>query len=102
MGELAQQYADFVYLTEDDPGFEKVEDICREIQSHITKPCQIIPDRETAVRTALDAAEPGDVVILAGKGAEVTQRVKGTFVPYISDAKAAQKWIAEKRMRKRP
>ena len=54
------------------------------------------------MRTALDAAEPGDVVILAGKGAEVTQRVKGTFVPYISDAKAAQKWIAEKRMRKRP
>ena len=101
MGELAQQYADFVYLTEDDPGFENVEDICREIQSHITKPCQIIPDREMAVRTALDAAEPGDVVILAGKGAEVTQRVKGTFVPYISDAKAAQKWIAEKRMQKR-
>lgn len=95
MGELAEKYADYVYLTEDDPGFEDVVEICEDIRSHITKPCRIIPDRETAVRAALDAAEPGDVVILAGKGAEVTQRVRGKFVPYISDIKAAQKWMGE-------
>ena len=69
-------------------------DICEEIRRHIAKPCRIIPDREEAVWTALSAAEPGDVVILAGKGAEVTQRVRDGFVPYISDIKAAQQWIA--------
>ena len=94
VGVLAEKYADYVYLTADDPGYERVEDICGEIRRHITKPCKIIPDREAAVWTALSAAEPGDVVILAGKGAEVTQRVRDGFVPYISDIKAAQQWIA--------
>lgn len=93
VGVLAEKYADYVYLTADDPGYEAVTDICEEIRRHITKPCRIIPDREEAVWAALSAAEPGDVVILAGKGAEATQRVGGGFVPYISDAKAAQKWI---------
>ncbi len=96
MGILADKYADFVYLTADDPGYEDVAEICLEVQSHIKKPCRIIPDREQAVRAALDAAEPGDVVILAGKGAEVTQRVRDSYEPYISDAKAAQKWMAER------
>ena len=97
VGVLAEKYADYVYLTADDPGYERVEDICDDIKRHITKPCRIIPDREEAVRAALSAAKPGDVVILAGKGAEVTQRVRWEFVPYISDAKAAQKWIAEQK-----
>lgn len=97
MGELAEKYADYVYLTADDPGFEDVVKICEDIKSHITKPCRIIPDREEAVRAALDGAEAGDVVILAGKGAEVTQRIRGEFVPYISDAKAAQKWMTEQK-----
>ena len=95
MGELAEKYADYVYLTADDPGYENVVDICKEIKCHITKPCRIIPDREEAIGAALNAAKPGDVVILAGKGAEVTQRIRGEFVPYISDAKAVQRWIKE-------
>lgn len=97
VGILAEKYADYVYLTADDPGYESVADICEEIKSHITKPCRIILDREEAVWEALSAAGPGDVVILAGKGAEVTQRVEGRFVPYISDVKAAQKWIAKQK-----
>ncbi len=97
MGELAEAYADFVYLTADDPGYEDITKICEEIKSHITKPCRIIPDRETAIRTALEAAKPGDVVILAGKGAEVTQRVRDHYEPYLSDGKVVQKWIAERR-----
>ena len=50
---------------------------------------------DKAIGAALNAAKPGDVVILAGKGAEVTQRIRGEFVPYISDAKAVQRWIKE-------
>ncbi len=97
VGVLAEKYADYVYLTADDPGYESVTDICEEIRRHIQKPCRIIPDREEAVWAALSAAEPGDVVILAGKGAEETQRVRDGFVPYISDEKAVQKWIARQK-----
>ena len=43
----------------------------------------------------MEAAKPGDVVILAGKGAEVTQRVRDHYEPYLSDPKVVQKWIAE-------
>ena len=95
LGELAEKYADQVFLTADDPGYEDVVTICEEIKSHITKPCRIIPDRESAVRAVMEAAEPGDVVILAGKGAEVTQRVRDHYEPYLSDPKVVQKWIAE-------
>ncbi len=99
MGLLAERYADFVYLTEDDPGHEDVTEICEEIRSYIKKPCVIIPDREQAIRQALSDAEPGDVVLLAGKGSDVTQRVGDGYVPYISDAGAVRKWIAEQKKR---
>ena len=48
------------------------------------------------MRTALDAAGAGDVVILGGKGAEVTQRVDGEYEPYISDELAVRRWMSEK------
>jgi len=96
MGSLADRYADEIYLTADDPGYEKVEDICREIQQYIHKESMIIPDRAEAVRTALSRAKAGDVVILGGKGAETTQRVQGGYEPYLSDELVTRQWM-EKR-----
>ena len=97
MGLLADRYADCVYLTEDDPGHEDPEQICEEIRSYIKKPCVIITDREQAIRRALSEAQPGDVVLLAGKGSDTTMRVGSGYVPYISDAGAVKKWIAEQK-----
>lgn len=95
-GELAEQFADAVILTSDDPGFEGAEKIAGEIRPFIkTKPVEIILDREQAVYRALDLAGEGDVVILAGKGADQTMRVGNQHVPYISDVKATEKWIEE-------
>ena len=96
MGMLADKFADEIYLTADDPGYEAVEDICAQIGSYIHKEYKVIPDRELAVRTALEAAEAGDVVILGGKGAEVTQRIGGGYEPYISDELAVRRWMGEK------
>lgn len=56
MGRLAEQYADKVVLTMEDPGFESCEEICKEIKQYITKPCYIIVDREQALTRALDEA----------------------------------------------
>ncbi|MBQ8812872.1 MAG: UDP-N-acetylmuramoyl-L-alanyl-D-glutamate--2,6-diaminopimelate ligase [Lachnospiraceae bacterium] len=97
MGSLADEYADEIYLTADDPGYEKVEDICREIQQYIHKESVIIPDRTEAVRTALGRAKAGDVVILGGKGAETTQRVENRYEPYLSDELVVRQWMDEHR-----
>lgn len=95
LGSLADQYADEIYLTADDPGYEAVEDICREIGQYIHKEYRIIPDRAEAVKTALSQAGAGDVVILGGKGAETTQRVKGGYEPYLSDELVVRQWMGD-------
>ena len=56
MGRLAEQYADKVVLTMEDPGFESCEEICKEIKQYITKPCYIIGSRlsqEPSMRLSL-------------------------------------------------
>ena len=88
--------ADKIYLTEDDPGPEKVEDICREIGSHITpfgKEFTVIPDREEAIRTAIEAAAAPAVILLAGKGGETAQKRKNGPEPYASDSLLAKKYL---------
>ena len=93
LGIAAQEYADYVYLTADDPGYEDIFELCSQIKAYISKPCRIIEDRVEAVYTALNCAKPGDVVILAGKGTETTQRYRDGYLPYPSDQKVAEGWI---------
>lgn len=52
-------------------------------------PYVCIEDREQAVKYAVDIAQPGDVVFLAGKGRETTQKVRGVSVPYKGDMPCA-------------
>lgn len=88
IGTLSGQYADYIYLTAEDPQFEDVTEICKEIASYIEpyhKPYQIIPDRTQAVETALANAKPDDIILLAAKGEEVYQKVRGEYVYYESD-----------------
>lgn len=66
--ELLNQYADYIYLTEDDNASEKVIDICQELQSYLTKPSIIIEDRELAIRQAIKELKDGEVVFIAGRG----------------------------------
>jgi UDP-N-acetylmuramyl tripeptide synthase len=42
----------------------------------------VIPDRRTAIERAIQAAQPDDVVVLAGKGHEVTQTIKDKVIPF--------------------
>lgn len=96
MGKAAGQYADAIILTEDDPGSEEVEAICAQIGVHIApfgKSYTVIPDREEAIRTAIRTAPENAVVVLAGKGSEMTQkRAKGPE-PYATDGLLAQKYL---------
>ncbi len=97
LGMAAQEYADYVYLTADDPGYEKISDLCNQMKAYISKPCVIIEDRVEAVYEALNNARPGDAVILAGKGSETTQRYRDGYLPYPSDQKVAEGWIEMKK-----
>jgi len=96
LGILAGQNAQHVYITADDAQYEDVTEISKEIASYI-KPFgvsyEIIPDRKTAVETAIKNAKAGDVVILAAKGEELYQKVRGEYVPFESDLVLAQRYL---------
>ena len=69
IGQLANKYCDYVILTEEDPRGEDVDTICKMIQKKITDiPSVIIDNRELAIYQAIEAANPGDTVLLIGKG----------------------------------
>jgi UDP-N-acetylmuramoyl-L-alanyl-D-glutamate--2,6-diaminopimelate ligase len=72
MGEVAEKYADYIILTEDNPRCENAEDICLEIAKGITnKPFEIILDRKKAIKKGLKKAEDnGYVLMVLGKGDE--------------------------------
>ena len=76
MGKAAAEASDFIVLTSDNPRSEDpmhiIEDVLPGIAPYLT-PRLIEPDREKAIRAALAQAEPGDLVLLTGKGCETYQ-----------------------------
>lgn len=81
MAAVAQKYADRLYVTSDNSRTEKTSDIIAEIKTGLDlsgrSKSLFIEDREQAIRTAIMTAEPGDVILLAGKGHE-TYQIIGT------------------------
>ena len=78
MGAAAEKGADVVIVTSDNPRTEDPERILDDIESGMTTGRhERIEKRRDAIRRALDEAEPGDVVLLAGKGHE-TYQIQGT------------------------
>lgn len=84
MGEIAERLADFIILTSDNPRFEDPNKIIEDIKEGLngTKPCEIIVDRREAIRFALEMLEEGDVLLIAGKGHENYQEIKGVRYPF--------------------
>ncbi len=83
LGLAADTYADFSFLTADNPDFEEVEAICLDIASGFSSQnYKIIPDRAQAIRYALSLLKEGDLLVLCGKGQERTQRVRGRDLPF--------------------
>ena len=84
MGEAAGELADLVVLTTDNPRGEDPAAIIDAVQHGIDAPTdlRIEPDRATAIALAVAEAEPGDVVLVAGKGHETTQVVGDVVTPF--------------------
>jgi UDP-N-acetylmuramoyl-L-alanyl-D-glutamate--2,6-diaminopimelate ligase len=85
MGMAAAEASDFVVLTSDNPRSEDPLAIMNDALVGLRRfdtPYVAEPDREKAIRRAIQEAQPGDVVILAGKGHETYQILKDGPVPF--------------------
>lgn len=85
-GQLIDQYADEVVLTTDDPNNEDPKEIAAAIKSGITRDegedFFEIEDRYEAIRYGIYIAEPGDCVLIAGRGHETVQTIGAQKIPF--------------------
>lgn len=96
MGEVSGRMSDFTIITSDNPRFEEPQDIIDDIITGIKKTDGeyiAICDRKEAIRYAIRHGRPGDVIILAGKGHETYQEIKG--VKYDMDDRNLIKEVLE-------
>ena len=82
MGRIAADLADLAIVTSDNPRSEDPAAIIEEVVAGAPDRLEVEPDRRAAIAQALDAAEAGDVVVIAGKGHEQGQEVNGTVLPF--------------------
>jgi UDP-N-acetylmuramoyl-L-alanyl-D-glutamate--2,6-diaminopimelate ligase len=94
MGKVAGSFADIAIATSDNPRSEDPEAILAEVEkglaaSGATKYLKL-PDRREAIRTAIDLANPGTVVVIAGKGHERVQVIGDRAIPFDDREVAAE------------
>ena len=93
MGEAARQFADVVYVTDDNPRTEDPAAIRAEVMAGAGPDAVEVGDRAEAILRGVDALEPGDALLIAGKGHE-TGQIIGTDVYPFDDAEQASVAVA--------
>jgi UDP-N-acetylmuramoyl-L-alanyl-D-glutamate--2,6-diaminopimelate ligase len=86
MAEIACELSDKVILTSDNPRSENPDTIIKDMQAGVPpqyyRKSLAIADRKEAIRTAVALAQPGDIILLAGKGHEKYQEINGVKYPF--------------------
>ena len=86
MGFIATSIADMIFITSDNPRHEDSAAIMNAILSGISpdkkSACQLIADRQEAIKQAITSAQVNDIVVIAGKGHEKTQQIGNIFHPF--------------------
>ncbi|MEW6215344.1 MAG: cyanophycin synthetase, partial [Nitrospirota bacterium] len=96
MGAVATRLSDFVIITSDNPRSEEPSEIIKEIEGGTVRRNYLIePDRTDAIRKAVSMADDGDVVLIAGKGHEDYQEIKGVRYRF-NDKDVFEKAIKDK------
>lgn len=93
-GKALSEYAQVAFLTTDDPGFESPLKIAKEIDQHVDHhkvEVHFEMDRAKAIKEAIKAGKPGDMVIVAGKGRDPYQKIRGRNHPYATDSVVVKK-----------
>jgi UDP-N-acetylmuramoyl-L-alanyl-D-glutamate--2,6-diaminopimelate ligase len=98
MAEVALKYSDHAIFTSDNPRTEDPQAILDDMTAGInsaTESYEVIPDRKTAIHHAVQTAEKGDIILIAGKGHETYQQIGHTKYDF-DDREAARLAIHEK------
>ncbi|MGN6509635.1 MAG: Mur ligase family protein, partial [Chitinophaga sp.] len=86
MGQVAAEHSDRVIFTSDNPRSEDPQEIIREMEAgvavHQHKKTLSIADRREAIKTAVGFAQQEDIILIAGKGHEKYQEIKGVKHPF--------------------
>jgi UDP-N-acetylmuramoyl-L-alanyl-D-glutamate--2,6-diaminopimelate ligase len=90
MGAAAQRLADRVLVTSDNPRSERPEAIIDEIMEGVGADAERITDRREAIAAAIESAQPGDVVVIAGKGHEQGQEFENGRKEPFDDVEVAR------------
>lgn len=98
LGLLAGLHSDRVFLTAEDPGMEDVRQISEDIAGYVrqnNKNCELIDDREEAIKESILSSSPGTVILITGKGGETRQKIGEEYVPVLSDVELTIRYLAE-------
>jgi len=82
MGAAAQKFADHMIVTNDNPRSENPQVIAEHVMSGITRDAIMLLDRAEAISVSIEQAKQADWVLIAGKGHESTQEIKGEKRPF--------------------
>ena len=100
MGKIASEMSDQVIFTSDNPRFEDPHDILDEIEKGVepqnARKVLTIENRRQAIKTAIKMANPNDIILIAGKGHETYQDIKGVK-HHFGDLEEAQNFLNELR-----
>ena len=97
MARIAVQYSNTVILTSDNPRFEDPQIIIDQMKKGLSptemKSVLTIENRAEAIKTACALAQPGDIILVAGKGHENYQEIQGVKYPF-DDMKILKEYLA--------
>ncbi len=103
LGRIGAQLADIAIVTSDNPRSEDPQKIIREMLSDLNalyrRKTLSITDRREAIRTAVALAHKGDIIVIAGKGHEEYQEIKGKRIPF-SDFEEVVNALQERKLAK--
>ena len=95
MGRISSEMSDVTIITSDNPRMEEPMSIIEDILTSVNKTSaqyEVVPDRKEAILRAVSFATAGDTVIIAGKGHEDYQEIKGVKYPF-DDFKTASEFV---------
>lgn len=97
LGTVAGQYSKKVYLTAEDPGYEPVEEISKDIAQYVEAqncPYVMIEDRGEAIKTAMQEADGRTILLITGKGNETRQKYGCEYLDCKSDVEYVKEFLA--------
>lgn len=96
LGTVAGRYSKKVYLVAEDPGYEPVEDISRDIAQYVAAegcPYEMIEDRGEAIKTAVETVKDKTLLLVTGKGGETRQKYGSDYLDCPSDVEYVLRYL---------